>query len=115
MGDIEGCSVAEQWERLAKRFVPPSEAAITVTLKAAEARMVHEAIQLAGAYLSAEVKGEHVAGQPPLEGIRSLSALAGEIEASHAVPAASGSQRPAMAPQAGAVEPRTGNGVRRGS
>ena len=75
--------LAEQGEYLAERFRPPSEAVITVTLTAAEARMVHEAMLLAGAYISAEIEGETVAGQPPpLEGIGSLRALAAEIEAS---------------------------------
>ena len=65
-----------------KRFRPPAEGAITVTLTAAEARTVHEAMLLAGAYLSAEIEGEKVAGQPPpLEDIGSLRALAAEIEA----------------------------------
>ena len=81
MGDIEGCRLAEQWERLAERFNPPSAATITVTLTAAEARTVQEAMLLAGAYLSAEIEGEKVAGHPPpLEGIGSLRALAAEIE-----------------------------------
>ena len=82
MDDMEGCRLAEQWEHLAERFNPPSAAVITVTLTAAEARMVQEAMLLAGAYLSAEIEGEKVAGQPPpLEGIGSLRALAAEIEA----------------------------------
>ena len=54
-----------------------------MTLTSAEAQQVHEAMLLAGAYLSAEIEGEKVAGQPPpLEGIGSLRALAAEIEAS---------------------------------
>ena len=74
--------MAERGEHLAERFKPPSAAVITVTLTAAEARMVQEAMLLAGAYLSAEIEGEKVAGQPPpLEGIGSLRALAAEIEA----------------------------------
>ena len=61
---------------------PPSAATITVTLTAAEARTVQEAMLLAGAYLLAEIEGEKVASQPPpLEGIGSLRALAAEIEA----------------------------------
>jgi len=81
MDDIEGYSLAEQWEHLAERFKPPSAAAITVTLTSAEAKEVHEALLAAAAYLSAEIEGEKVAGQPPpLEDIGSLRALAAEIE-----------------------------------
>jgi hypothetical protein len=81
MDDIEGYSLTEQWEHLADRFKPPSAAAITVTLTSAEAKEVHEALLAAAAYLSAEIEGEKVAGQPPLEGIGSLRAVAAEIEA----------------------------------
>ena len=83
MHDSKGYTVAEQWEHLAERFNPPSEAVITVTLTAAEARAVHEAMLSAVEYLLAEIESEKVAGQPPpLEDIGSLRALTAEIEAS---------------------------------
>ena len=66
-----------------KRFRPPAEGAITVTLTSAEARTVHEAMLSAVAYLLAEIEGEKVAGQrPPLDDTGSLRALAAEIETS---------------------------------
>lgn len=49
MDDIEGYSLAEQWEILADRFRAPSAAGITVTLTSAAAAMVHEAAPQASA------------------------------------------------------------------
>ena len=74
MNDNKGYSIAEQWEHLAERFRPPSGAGITVTLTAAEARTVHEAMLSAVEYLLAEIENEKVAGRPPPEDIGSLRA-----------------------------------------
>lgn len=81
MDGIQGYSLAEQWEHLAERFKPPSATPLTVTLTSAEAQQVYEAMLSAGAYLSAEIEGEKVAGQPPpLEGVVALLALVSEID-----------------------------------
>lgn len=67
MDDVEGYSLAEQWEHLAERFTPPLvDATITVTLTSAEAAMVHEAMTAAAAALVAEIEADQDAGGPPL-------------------------------------------------
>lgn len=67
MEEIEGYALAEQWEDLADRFLPPSAALITVTLTAEEAHHVHDALTSAVAYLLAEIEADNVASRPPAE------------------------------------------------
>ena len=66
MDEIEGYALAEEWEELATRFMPPSAAVITVTLTAEEAQHVHDAMTSAVGYLLAEIEAQKVACRPPL-------------------------------------------------
>jgi hypothetical protein len=56
MDEIEGYSLAEDWENLAERFKPPSAAAITVTLTSDEAWLVYDAMLAAVVHLVAEIE-----------------------------------------------------------
>ena len=61
--ELEGYALTEKWEELASRFKPSSNAVITVSLSADEARYVRDAMISAVAYLEVELENDRLVGQ----------------------------------------------------